>query len=357
MRPYVLQIQNIFEEYSSVQYVAEDWDKLFSSYNSSLQKLKEAGKNEQKMRAEVETCRQALKNVPTLEDRVDEIVSGWRNEFSSRLSGVYNPPLSLGSGKLALAAAIEAAEKAELNKLKDYSTLTDSTCKEQTAALAGSELSSDLARINVFLSASDWIVRAEDACLLPKNEIKSSAWSLFNSITKDYDTLTAEQKAYVSEEVLSTLDKNSAFAKAKEYAVSLITQYHSQFDMENYYSAQWKEISSALSVSISGIENAFTEEEIGFSVTEGKNNMDSVLTKSEYDAAQTVPEEPDEKPEIPDENPDETPDETPSDTEETPQKPENNGVQTLVIVLSVIAAVAVIGAVVFFIVRKRRRKQ
>ncbi len=162
--------------------------------------------------------------------------------------------------------------------------------------------------------------------------------------------MTAEQKAYVSEEVLSTLDKNSAFAKAKEYAVSLIKQYHSQFDMENYYSAQWKEISSALSVSISGIENAFTEEEIGFSVTEGKNNMDSVLTKSEYDAAQTVPEEPDE-------NPDETPDETPSDTEETPQKPENNGVQTLVIVLSVIAAVAVIGAVVFFIVRKRRRKQ
>lgn len=356
-KPYVLQIQNIFEEYSSVQYVAEDWDKLFSSYNSSLQKLKEAGKNEQKMRAEVETCRQALKNVPTLEDRVDEIVSGWRNEFSSRLSGVYNPPLSLGSGKLALAAAIEAAEKAELNKLKDYSTLTDSTCKEQTAALAGSELSSDLARINVFLSASDWIVRAEDACLLPKNEIKSSAWSLFDSITKDYDTLTAEQKAYVSEEVLSTLDKNSAFAKAKEYAVSLITQYHSQFDMENYYSAQQEEISSALSVSISGIENAFTEEEIGFSVTEGKNNMDSVLTKSEYDAAQTVPEEPDEKPEIPDEHPDETPDETPSDTEETPQKPENNGVQTLVIVLSVIAAVAVIGAVVFFIVRKRRRKQ
>lgn len=119
--------------------------------------------------------------------------------------------------------------------------------------------------------------------------------------------MTAEQKAYVSEEVLSTLDKNSAFAKAKEYAVSLITQYHSQFDMENYYSAQWKEISSALSVSISGIENAFTEEEIGFSVTEGKNNMDSVLTKSEYDAAQTVPEEPDEKPEIPDEHPDETP--------------------------------------------------
>ena len=156
---------------------------------------------------------------------------------------------------------------------------------------------------------------------------------------------------------MSTLDKNSAFAKAKEYAVSLITQYHSQFDMENYYSAQQEEISSALSVSISGIENAFTEEEIGFSVTEGKNNMDSVLTKSEYDAAQTVPEEPDEKPEIPDEHPDETPDETPSDTEETPQKPENNGVQTLVIVLSVIAAVAVIGAVVFFIVRKRRRKQ
>ena len=32
-KPYVLQIQNIFEEYSSVQYVAEDWDKLFSSYN------------------------------------------------------------------------------------------------------------------------------------------------------------------------------------------------------------------------------------------------------------------------------------------------------------------------------------
>ena len=124
--------------------------------------------------------------------------------------------------------------------------------------------------------------------------------------------------------------------------------------MQNYYSAQWKEISSALSVSINGIENAFTEEEIGFSVTEGKNNMDRVLTKSEYDAAQTVPEEPDETPEIPDENPDEIPDETPSDTEETPQQPENNVVQTLVIVLSVIAAG---GVVLFFIVRKKRRKQ
>lgn len=366
-KPYVSELQTILEQYSSVQYVAEDWDNLFASYSASLKKLSDAGKNEQIMSAEVEACRLALKKISTLTDRVKEITDGWKNRFSAGLQYVYNPPVPLGEGKNTLSVATAANENADSVNLAAYSSLTDAASKEQVAVLAGTEIASDLMRIKAFLSAGDWIIRAEDACFVPKNEVRSADWSYYDAIIKDYELLGAEQKTFISGDVLAALDETLAFAKTKGYAISLLTQYHSQFDSEDYYLPQWEELSSLFSSSVSDIEAASDEEEIKSAFTAGKDSMDSVLTKAEYDAAQPAPDEPDETPQPPQENPD-TPEDNTDDSDQNSDgnnslppsgqedNSDGNGMRTAIIVLASVGGVAAVAVVVILVVRKKRRK-
>ena len=284
-RPYKQQLDEAFAGFSEEQYFAEDWDSLVSVYQSADRKLISAGKSELTMERVLSNGKEEMKAIKDEAARVEEVREGWNNEFSEVLQAINAPPIAFGQGERMYNAAKSGLEKSLPQMLESYSILTNEDSRAQAAYQAGQLIQEQTAKLNEFIVAGEWLVRADKYASAALRDVRSALLSEYQSVLRDYALLSEEDQSYISKDVLEALGERLRISEAKANAVAALNEQFEQYSEQDYSPAQWEKLSQVLAANIAAAESADNEAVLNKIIVDNSEQMDNVPTKEE-EAAQ-----------------------------------------------------------------------
>lgn len=225
----------------------------------------------------------------------------------------------------------------------------DAEGRAQAAYRAGQLIREQTDKLEAFTKVCEWLAKADEYASAAMRDVGSAMLGEYRFLLREYESMSTENRAYVSEEVTEGLRARMRICEAKESALTAINDRFAIYSEQDYSPAQWEKMLQVLAENIAAAESAESEEGIGQIVFEAMEQMEQIPTKEAESA-----DPPDAGPVPPEEqNP------VPPEDDLSPQVPEvpsegGGAWKVAVIVAAIIVAAGALALIVYFIRRKGR---
>lgn len=276
-KPYLERLEQVFQDYSAIDYTEQDWVTLSDAYKTAVDNIQRA-EEQAIMEDAYESGIRAMSTVLTREDHINEVISGWKNAYSSVLNLLNTSSLDENNAAWANEQAKAALEELTEGKLAIYSSLEEKEDQEQITGDAVVKLSSEVAQLQELQIVAQWLEGIEGLTTLPLDQVTSAYLNQYRTLIDKYDALSADQKNHISPQVRAQLEERNQLAEQKQIAVSLLRTTYIGFDLNAYSATGQAALLQALDSSISTVEQATSEQAVLSAEQNGLKAMNAVET-------------------------------------------------------------------------------
>lgn len=275
--PYLSQLEEAFQTYSSKDYTGEDWILLTDAYTAADQNIRNTD-NPAYMKTYCQQGIQTMADILDRQDRTGEILAGWRTQHETIL-GVLDTVLLSENNVESLAEQAKAAlADLTMDQLKRYSGLENPEDLERTAGAALEELQSTKDQLVVLIEASQWIETLDGLTTRPMNQVVSTDLEQYRSKLEEYQTLNQQYKVKIDPQVSLQLEQRRDLAEQKWSGLISLQAFYHDFDLNQYSEKGKTALAKALEEGIADIEKSTSADEIENALNQSKNTMSQVLT-------------------------------------------------------------------------------
>ncbi len=280
-KPYILQLENLLNEFSSTPYYTEDWNRLLAYYINAKENVANSNKNTNKMASIIETFKKNSQLILSENNRINEIVNGWESEFNVIINLTKNPPFPLNFGKNLLLNLENALVKSELANLKSYSTLTNIDNLTDASIKAKEIIKDKIQQLNFAKNSLIWLANAEDYYDIPLVNINSSMVNSYNDLYMSYFSLTEQENKFIDNTILEKVTERLVISSYKKDSLLKLENDFNKYLKTNYYESDWQKMETIYNSAIAKIETSKSVIEIDEELLFATKEMDNVLTINE----------------------------------------------------------------------------
>ena len=189
---------------------------LTQAYADGVQNIQDA-QEKGEMQSALDQAIAAMKQVPTRQNRTEEVVSGWKNAHGSVLALLQNglTEENAGQGETLAAQALSDLAQERLEKL---SSLTNAQDKQQVAAQAAQQLQDTAGQLEHLSQAAQWVQSLGGLSTRALNQVKGEHLSDYQNALAQYESLGEPVKGAIA----------SALPQALRTREELSNQKHSE---------------------------------------------------------------------------------------------------------------------------------
>lgn len=283
-RPYLEKLKYEYDKTSQSEYFPEDRDSISELYNSAYNAVKGAEKDKNVMQKAIDFFIAGVKEIPTEQQRTDEIVKGWSDEFEEILSALDDQLVSKEKAAEYLNMARSALDKAAVEKITGYSSLTDSENKILAAEKALAIIQDDTAKLQRYLPSGEWLVKALGYTDLPYSQILPTHYDIYYGLLQEYVSLDEWQQKKCDAAVVEDIKARLDICQAKESALNSLAVRFGGYAESDYSSEQWANLKNLYDAYVSKINSSASNEEIEENLLLGTKAFEEVPTKDEESA-------------------------------------------------------------------------
>lgn len=250
-KPY---LETAFKTYSEASYTKEDWGVLSGAYTEAMSKI-QGTDSTFVMNKAVEDAKAAMKAVPTLEDRVEEITSSWKSEHRTALDSVSAKTLTESNAGQTITLAQAALKDLTQNQLATRSTLVNEADRKQVVGKAAEQLQADADKLMTLGEAAEWVEALDGLTLRSMVQVQEEHLSAYQDAISDYESLDAKLKNCISESVSADLEQCYELSGQKHTETQLLQSKYDSLDQSKYSAKGQAALSSALNSGLAAIRS------------------------------------------------------------------------------------------------------
>lgn len=255
------QLQQAFGGYSSQHYAPQDWTTLSDCYAQAADAIRDESDNDT-MDTLVTDCISAMSQVPTLDERTQEVAQGWRATHSQVLSLAEAGALEEAAAPEALRLAQAALAQLEDGSLNAYSTLISPEDQALAAAGAAALLEADKLSLADLHEAAQWLSSLNGLTGVPGAQVTSQRLEEYRKALESLDRLTPGQQAVLAPSVSEALNRLANLADQKRTAVSALQTAYQGYDLTEYTYDGQAALFSALEQAVQAVEGAEDQSQV-----------------------------------------------------------------------------------------------
>ena len=255
------QLQQAFGGYSSQHYAAQDWAALSDHYAQAADAIRDESDNDA-MDALVTGCVSAMSQVPTLDERAQEVAQSWQTAHSQALSLAAGGALEETAAPEALQLAQAALAQLEDGGLNTHSTLTSPEDQALAAAGAAALLEADKQSLADLHEAAQWLSDLNGLTGVPGAQVTSQRLEAYRKALESLDRLTPGQQAMLAPAVGEALNRLADLADQKRTAVSALQTAYQGYDLTEYTYDGQAALLSALEQAVQAVEGAEDQSQV-----------------------------------------------------------------------------------------------
>lgn len=280
-KPYLAELKKIFDNSSAGAYFSEDRNVISESYTVAYNAIIGAQKDKTLMQKALDDYALKVSEVPTKQERIQEIASGWENEFNELLTALNDPPITLENGTKYLETTKEALKKSSAENIAGYSSLVQKESREQAAEKALEVIQESIVKLQKFLPVGEWLSEVKNNTETPYSEVLPSHYAVYYGLLQKYDRFDDAEKEFFDKALVSEIKERLNIAEAKESALNSLETGFKGYKEENYSSEKWGYLKNLYESYLQKINNSASLEEIDANLTLGLKAFDEVPAKDE----------------------------------------------------------------------------
>ena len=276
-KPYLKELETEFKAYREASYTAEDWGKLSSAYADGMSKIQGTESTTVMDRA-VETAKEAMEAVLTIEKRVEEITASWRADHKSALDSLSGKNLTESNAQQSAALAQAALADLAQDKLVTRSTLTGEDDRNLVVGKAAEQLQPKADELMTMKQAAEWLESLGGLTLRSMAQVQEEHLGDYQNAISSYNSLDEKLKSYISESVSADLEQRYELAGQKRTETQLLQSKYDSLDQSEYSAKGQAALSSALNKGMSAIRSANSVEAAQQAGEDAWKQISQVLT-------------------------------------------------------------------------------
>ncbi len=217
-KEYIQALEEEFRSYQSgegeeLRYTQEDWGTLTQAYADGVQNI-QAAQTPEAMQSARDQAIAAMKQVPTRQNRTEEVVSRWKKTHESVLallqSGLTEE--TAGQGETLASQALADLAQEQLEKL---SSLTNSQDKQLVASQAALALQDTAGQLEHLHQAAQWVQSLGGLSTRALHQVKGEHLSDYQTALAQYESLGEPVKGAIASALPQALRTREALADQK----------------------------------------------------------------------------------------------------------------------------------------------
>ena len=258
-RPYLEELEGLFQSYTSsgqeLRYTAQDWEALCGVYAQAAEQIRSAALEEQMITA-LANGREGMAQVPTRQDRVEEVMEQWTSAHGEALGYLRPSGLTESNAGAAKTAAQEALDGLEADELGLGCPLERPEDRAQVIGLAQTALEGRAKELRDLQAAARWLEALGGLTLRPMEEVRSEDLNSYQQALVHYEQLEGAPKAYLSAGVIQGLKDRYELAGQKRGEGLALQSSFDSLDQTAYSSKGQAALAQALQDGLRAIEQA-----------------------------------------------------------------------------------------------------
>lgn len=281
---YIQALEEEFRSYQSgegeeLRYTQEDWGTLTRAYANGVKNI-QAAQEKGEMQSALDQAIAAMKQVPTRQNRIEEVVSGWKNAHGSVLALLQNglTEENAGQGETLAAQALSDLAQERLEKL---SSLTNAQDKQQVAAQAAQQLQDTARQLEHLSQAAQWVQSLGGLSTRALNQVKGEHLSDYQTALTQYESLGEPVKDAIASALPQALRTREELSNQKHSETVGLQSDFDSLDQSLYSDAGKQKLKQALEQGLAAIGRAETPEEASSARQNAWEAIQDVPTKDE----------------------------------------------------------------------------
>ena len=219
-----------------------------------------------------------MKQVPTRQNRTEEVVSGWKNAHGSVLALLQNglTEENAGQGETLAAQALSDLAQERLEKL---SSLTNAQDKQQVAAQAAQQLQDTAGQLEHLSQAAQWVQSLGGLSTRALNQVKGEHLSDYQTALAQYESLGEPVKGAIASALPQALRTREELSNQKHSETVGLQSDFDSLDQSLYSDAGKQKLKQALEQGLAAIGRAETPEEASSARQNAWETIQDVPTK------------------------------------------------------------------------------
>ena len=292
-KPYLWELEELFQSYAASQggtnYTSQDWEMLSNAYAQAVEQIQQAQFEEQ-MKTAVARGREAMEQVPTREDRVEEVTGDWRQAHQKALSYLQTAKLTesnAAEGEQLAQAALDGLNEEQLGQDCPLERPED---RAQVIGQARANLEETAQQLLDLQGAARWLEGLGGLTLCGMSQVRGDDLDAYQQAMLHYQELDQGKRAYLSARVYKSLEERSELAGQKRGEVLTLESAYGGLDLTQYSTKGQAALAQALKDGVEAIEQASSVSQVQQART------DAWAAICQIPVAGEEPEEPSEPP-------------------------------------------------------------
>ncbi len=283
-KEYIQALEEEFHSYQSgdgeeLRYTQEDWGTLTKAYDDGVQNI-QAAQEKGEMKAALDQAIAAMKQVPTRQDRTDEVVSAWKNAHGPVLALLQNGLTEENAGQ-GETLAVQALSDLAQERLEELSSLTNAQDKQQVAAQAAQQLQDTAGQLEHLSQAAQWVQSLGGLSTRALDQVKGEHLSDYRTALAQYEGLAEPVKGAIASALPQALRIREALANQKYSEIAGLKSDFDSLDQSLYSDTGKQKLNQALEQGLAAIDRAETPEEAISARQNAWEAIQNVPTKDE----------------------------------------------------------------------------
>ena len=283
-KEYIQALEKEFRSYQSgegeeLRYTQEDWGTLTQAYADGVQNI-QAAQTPEAMQSAQDQAIAAMKQVPTRQNRTEEVVSGWKNAHGSVLALLQNGLTEENAGQGETLASQALADLAQ-EQLEKLSSLTNAQDKQQVAAQAAQQLQDTAGQLEHLSQAAQWVQSLGGLSTRALNQVKGEHLSDYQTALAQYESLGEPVKGAIASALPQALRTREELSNQKHSQTAGLQSDFDSLDQSLYSDAGKQKLKQALEQGLAAIGRAETPEEASSARQNAWETIQDVPTKDE----------------------------------------------------------------------------
>lgn len=295
-QPYLDDLKYAYELHLKDDYYGEDNDALYSHYVDALDSIKEAGKNTTAMQTAIDNAVLKMKSVPTKETRINEIANIWKNNNKDAIQYLVFYPIPSDRAERYLSAVESAITQADINNLKNLSSLINERDREDAAYRAIVVLEDYIEDAGYFTNAAKWLKVYTAVSSLPLSEVMPAHASVCENLLQSYDGFTQKERAYIDNSVIENAGFLLRFSNSKKTSLQNIDDLLGSIVKSDYSQKEYDLILKIAQDAKNNILSAESESETDLIYAKALLSIEEVPKLNDPEPPLTQPPSPDIQP-------------------------------------------------------------
>lgn len=262
-KPYLETLETAFRTYgdpSDGVYTGEDWDSLSGAYEKAASAIR-AAEQEPAMQRALEQGLTAMKGIPTMEERIGEVVSGWERTYAEALEALDVPALTESNAAEKNLLAQAALDGMAQDVLSGFCSLNRQEDKTNVVSAAAQRLQGRSEALLDLQQAASWVSGLDGLTTLPMEQVQPEHLTAYQTALDGYDALDDAVRGAISPSVVLALHDRHELSGEKHSSLLALQTAFESLDKKEYSEKGQAALDQALKNGQAAIRSAASAEQ------------------------------------------------------------------------------------------------